>query len=359
MSFRCHGAFALLALAGLPGEAAEPLRQLVPPPAQFSSAALISSDTQLLIPEPLEGRLLVYGLDGTRLSVFGADPAVRRELRRPVVVERGSSRVNLLDSAWQLLELGSDLAAQRNWRLPGDRSSGARPLVLEADRGPVRDLAVTDFTRFGESWLLAADLKDNAGWRSGVVELNADLGDPVRWLYPLPAGEDPWVLYRTHRLRSLAATSQGAFLLTSQGIARLEQLLPERRTLELPPPFRQTLPLLPLEHFGGSRGFPLLHAKLRSLPFASALHTFRERLYLLTWQPVEAGNLRWQLWRLEADHSWAAPIELDAPPGTREIVVASGASSLALLFRGGLRSAEGSPVLGWRLLRSNELEPPR
>ena len=341
-------------LSGAPLFGAEDLVRLSSALEVFSSAVLARGDRELLIPDPRTGQIWIYNLDGSRRAAVGSDPGAGRALRKPVLLTREPTGWLLLDSAWQLLELDHELRAVKSLRLPGDRSPGATPLELQSDRGDVLDLPVTDYAMLGDSWYLLAEMKDAEGWRSGVIETRLASRGAPRWIRRFSGEEERWFLYRVNLQRALAATSRAAYLLTVHGKPRLEQIAPQNRELELPPPFRVALQQLPTERFGGSRGYSLLYAKLRTMALPVALHVFQDRLYLLTWQP-EGTSLRWDLWRLGDDGALSGPMRLDVPPETREVVAAPGDSIWALVLKGRLRDDGSSEVLGLRILGSKEL----
>lgn len=346
----------LYLVSASPASARGPIR-LEPPPVKASSALLWVHDTKLVVPDPRLAQIHIFGLDGKRISAVGAHPEGNLELRKPFLVTRHGDRLLLLDGAWHLLELGEGLEALKQWRLPGDRHSAVGVLSLRGDRGPVLDLPATDLVRYGDSFLLQADMKDASGWRTGVVEITPEVSDRARLLVEVTPEEDRWYLYRVNLLKSLAATSRGAFVLRLDRTPRLEQILPVRRSVTLPEALRNNLALLPTSQFGGAQGFPLLHAKLRTMPLPFAIHAFRDQLYLLSWQP-QGGTLRWELWRLREDDRWQGPLVLPVPAETRDIIAAPGESTWALVLKGKLLGEEAQQeLLGFQVLTLKDLEP--
>ncbi len=344
-------AVAFTAAAYAAGSAVLAIQPLESPPDLFFSAVALPAGDRFVLTDLLGGSLRVYAADGKLKETIRRPGLGELEWNRPAVVFHAGQGLLLQDGGFHLVSLDHALVPQEGIWLPGG-PEGRQAIRAETSEGAVSQLVAGGAALAIPGHLvLYADVRQGERWRSGVWRLDRK---ELRRLDPLlewPSGATDWYVYQDSVMPSLAAIGERVFFLRADQAVALEQLLPVRKTLPVPPPYTGKLP--PLAHHGGREHVLELCAAFSRLSLVRSIHAWEGSLYLLGAR--FGSSLSWELWRWDDEAGWRGPLTLDLPAGTREVVVAPGPEQWFLILQGARPSVEEQKVLGLTHLDAAEI----
>ncbi|HEV8631062.1 MAG TPA: hypothetical protein VGV61_12150 [Thermoanaerobaculia bacterium] len=307
---------------------------------------------RLVVSDMQRGELAVFSLGGQLDKRVERPGLGALEFDRPFRIARDGAGFLLLDGNEHLLELDGALVPRQGWILPHSEDLG-QGLPFQGERGKVAEVFLWEAVGSDASLVARGDVRDAKGWRSGVFRFTRRAPFRVSQLAEIPAFPDTHYLYYLNLKPTLATLGDAIYELRFAARPEVRRLAPEPRSWPAPKPLDLQLPLL--AGLGGREGQPQLYAKLRTLPMQAGLYAWQGGLYLVSWQPGSAGDLRWSLWRLDLERGWRGPMSLDLPPEVVSVVVAPGPQSWALLLSGQLTAPEQQAFLGVKLLPAESI----
>jgi hypothetical protein len=342
----------LLGAKAAPLALKEELVRLSSAPPFWFTAAFAADGQRLVVTDKDKGELDAYSLAGDlvqRLDRPGLGPL---EFNQPFRLVRRAAGFLLLDGNEHLVELDNKMVPREGWILPHPEDVG-QGLPFRTERGEVAEVFLWEADGLNDSFVARGDVRDPKGWRSGVVRLTRKSPFVASFLDERPISGDTRYLYYLNLKPTLATVGEAVYEVRFATRPEIWQLSPQRRSWPVPKPLDLELPVLP--RLGGWTGQPRLFARLRTAPMPAGLYAWRDRLYLLSWEPVDGGNLRWGLWRLDFASGWRGPLRLELPAGAVSAVIAPGERSWAFLVSGPVSAPEKQPFLGVKLVPADRI----